>query len=425
MKIEENKEPQHNFHSEKFLNPRILYLHLSQHTGKQSKPLIKVGDLVEEGEVIASEDGYISSRLHAPAKGKVIDIADLAHPILKKAKAIVIECLDQKKEFVRNKNVSDLSKEELLECIRNSGIVGMGGAAFPTHVKLNPPKKIVTLIINGCECEPYLAADYRLMVENIEGIFLGIEIISKILQPKNIIIAVEDNKKDAIKNINSIINLKKISLPNISLKVLKTEYPQGGEKQLIYTLTKKVVPSGKLPFDVGCLVQNVSTCFAIYQAVYYNKPLIERLVTFAGDALVLPKNIWVKIGTTLRELFDKKVLEFKVEPKKIICGGPMMGIALDSLDYPILKATSGFLFLNKPVSFLEEKPCIRCGECIRNCPMGLMPCLINLYTLKQSFDEAKMLGALDCIECGVCSFVCPAKRFLVQSIKNAKLNLLK
>ncbi|MCM8830853.1 MAG: electron transport complex subunit RsxC [Candidatus Omnitrophica bacterium] len=423
MKVEENKEPQHNLYSEKFLNPNILYLPLSQHTGKQSTPIIKVNDLVEEGETIATEDGYISARLHAPKKGKVIDIVDFAHPILKRAKAIVLECLDEEKKFEENKNVNTLSREELLECIKNSGIVGMGGAAFPTHVKLNPPKKIDTLIINGCECEPYLAADYRLMVENIEGIFLGINIISKILQPQKIIIAIEDNKKDAIKSINSIINLKKI--PNISLKVLKSSYPQGGEKQLIYTLTKRIVSLGKLPFDVGCLVQNVSTCFAIYQAVYYNKPLIERLVTFAGDALVSPKNIWVKIGTTLKELFDKKILEFKVEPKKIICGGPMMGIALDSLDYPILKATSGFLFLNKPVGFLEEKPCIRCGECIRNCPMRLMPCLINLYTLNQSFKEAEKLGALDCIECGVCSFVCPAKRFLVQSIKIAKLNLLK
>ncbi|MFA5008913.1 MAG: RnfABCDGE type electron transport complex subunit C, partial [Candidatus Omnitrophota bacterium] len=362
LKIQEHKEPQHNLPCEKFLNPERLYLPLSQHTGRPSQVCVKPRDIVECAQVIATEDGLISSRLHSPKKAKIISIDDWYHPVLKRAKCIIAEPLkEEERKFNQSGKINNLDKDALLKIIKDSGIVGMGGAAFPTHVKLNPPKKIDTLIVNGCECEPYLAADYRLMVENFDSILKGVEIICKIVEPKTVIFSVEENKTEAIKKLHLIISLKKYNLPNLTLAILKTAYPQGGEKQLIYSTKKRKVPAGGLPLDVGCLVHNVATCFAIYEAVYCGKPLIERLVTFAGDALVSPKNIWLKIGTTINELFDKGILKFKTEPKKIVCGGPMMGIALDNLNYPVLKGTGGFLFLSENCSLGEEGPCIRCG----------------------------------------------------------------
>lgn len=426
LKIEEHKAPQHNLACEKFLNPQRLYLPLSQHTGRPSLACVEPQDIVECAQVIATEDGHISARLHSPKKAKIIGIDDWYHPVLKKAKCIIAEPIEEEEhKFIPRTKVDSLDKDALLKIIRDSGIVGMGGAAFPTHVKLSPPKKIETLIINGCECEPYLTCDYRLMAEKMDEIFKGIEIIAKIIEPREVIFSVEDNKPEAIKKLHLAFSLKKYKLPNFSLEILKTAYPQGGEKQLIYSVKKRKVPAGGLPLDVGCLVHNVATCFAIYEAVYFDKPLIERLASFSGDALVSPKNIWLKIGTPLHELFDKGVLQFKTEPKKIICGGPMMGIALDNLNYPVLKGTGGFLFLSKNYSLSEEGPCIRCGSCVRECPMGLMPTLIDLASRNENWQLAKIYGSADCIECGLCSYVCPTNRRLVQSIKQAKIKTLK
>ncbi|MCK9573442.1 MAG: electron transport complex subunit RsxC [Candidatus Omnitrophica bacterium] len=420
LKLQEHKEPQHNLPCESFLNPERLCLPLSQHTGKPSLVCVKPQDVVEQGQVIATEDGHISSRLHSPKKAKIVSIDDWFHPVLKRAKCIITEPFgDEEHKFTPKSKVDNLNKETLLKMIKDCGIVGMGGAAFPTHVKLSPPKKIETLIINGCECEPYLASDYRLMVENLDAIFKGIEIVCKIIEPKNVIFAVEENKPEAIKKLHLAVSLKKYNLPKLSLAILKTAYPQGGEKQLIYSLTKRKVPSGGLPLDVSCLVHNIGTFFAIYEAIYLDKPLIERVVTFAGDALVSPKNIRLKIGTTLRELFDKKILEFKTEPSKIICGGPMMGIALESLEYPILKANGGFLFLNK-IKTCEENTCIRCARCVDACPLNLLPLE---YAKRVKRDEYNKLGELnikDCIECGCCSYTCPAKIPLVHYIKIGK-----
>ena len=422
IKVAEYKEPQHNLSSEKFLSPSKLYLPLSQHTGTPSLPCVKKGDQVSEGEVIAGASGAISAQLHAPRNGKVIDIANWYHPALKRAPAIILQCQDGKKEYFprKDKDIELLSKEKILETIASHGLVGMGGAAFPTHVKLDPPEKIDTLIINGCECEPYLACDYRLMVENINEIFKGIKLICKLINPKEIIFAIEENKPAAIKKVNLLVNTKKFNLPPIRPFILNTAYPQGGEKQLIQALTKKKVPPKKLPLDVGCLVHNVATCFAIYEAVYLNKPLVERLVSFCGDALLTPKNIWVKIGTTLGELIDKKILEFKKEPKKIICGGPMMGIALEALDCPILKNAGGFLFLADEVETAEEEPCLRCSRCVDTCPMDLLPLEYVKRVKKEEYASLDEFNIVDCIECGCCSYGCPAKIPIVHYIKIGK-----
>jgi electron transport complex protein RnfC len=258
------------------------------------------------------------------------------------------------------------------------------------------------------------------MVENLQEIFRGIEVIVKIIEPRRVIFAVEDNKDEAIKNINLFRNTKDFNLPEIKLAILKSAYPQGGEKQLIYSTTKRKVSGGQLPLDVGCLVHNVATCFAIYEAVYFSKPLIERLVSFCGDALVSPKNIWLKIGTTLKELFDSKILEFKAEPKKIISGGPMMGIALSSLDYPILKGSGGFLFLNKPIKDQAEESCVRCARCVDACPMNLMPLEYTKRVKLEQYKALEEFNIADCIECGSCSYVCPAKIPLVHYIKTGK-----
>ncbi|MCK5494124.1 MAG: RnfABCDGE type electron transport complex subunit C, partial [Candidatus Omnitrophica bacterium] len=266
-----------------------------------------------------------------------------------------------------------------------------------------------------------LSTDHRLMIENLKEIFIGIEIIAKLIKPKRIVFALEENKTEEKKQINFYINTRKFKLPKTELIILKTAYPQGGEKQLIYAVTKQKVPGGKLPLDIGCLVHNVATCFAIYEAVYLNKPLIERLVSFCGDSLVKPKNIWIKIGTTLQELFDQKILEFKNEPKKIISGGPMMGITLNNLDYPILKGNGGFLFLRDHVTEIKESECIRCARCIDVCPMDLLPQEYVKRVKNEEYDNLLDLNINDCIECGCCAYICPAQIPIVHYIKTGKV----
>jgi len=421
IKVEERKNPQHNLKTEKFLSPKKLYLSLRQHIGAPSKEIVKIKEKVEEAQVLAEPQARVSSYLSSPKKGEVVNIDYFNHPILGRDKMIVIRCDSEEKKYSERKDIAMIPKDELLRVIKEAGVVGMGGAGFPTYIKLQPPQKVDTLIINGCECEPYLAGDYRLMIENMEGIFKGIEIITKIIEPERIFFCVEDNKPEAIKKINSILALKKYNLASTQLVVLKSAYPQGGEKQLIYKVTKRKVPSGGLPLDVGCLVHNVATCFSIYEAVYFSKPLIERIVTFAGDALETPKNIWLKIGTLIPELFERGILKFKKEPKKVIFGGPMMGIALKNLDYPILKTTGGVLFLSDEVDFEEESRCLHCARCVDVCPMGLVPLEFVKYVKNKEYARLNEIFIKDCIECGMCSFACPAKIPIVHYIKIGKL----
>src|SRR3989338_5881176 len=423
VRLEEHKEATENKPIETMPLAANAYIPLSQHIGKICAPLVKIGDSVEVGQKIADVQAHVYAPIHASISGKVVSIQDWPHPVLGQNKAIVIE--NDRLERAQNARagktqsaIDNLTPEQIRNIVFESGIVGMGGASFPAHIKLNPPKPVDTLIINGAECEPYLTGDYRLMVEKTKEILLGINLVAKCLGIKKIYIAIEDNKPQAVEKFtaNSL---------QFTVKVLKSAYPQGGEKQLIKNIIAKEVPQGKLPFDIGVVVHNVATVYAIYEAVYLGKPLYERVVTVTGSCLSHPKNLLLRIGTPIKELIDF-CAPVKEEPVKIIIGGPMMGIAQFSDETPVIKSTTGILLLSKKeVPLYEELPCIRCGACVRECPVYLMPTLINLSSQKGFWPQAKLYGALDCIECGICNYVCPSKIRLVHSIKRAKLQLIK
>ncbi len=418
--VQEHKHPQHDRVSEKFLTPKKLYLPLSQHIGKPAEVCVKPQDEVKAYDILADYSSLVSSRIHAPVRGKIIGIDNCPHPVLSRAPGIIMRCDRSDTEMSPRQDVARLDADQLRQIIKDAGIVGMGGACFPTYLKLTPPKPVDTLLVNGCECEPYLACDYRLMEEETQSVLRGAEIAARILGVKNVYFCIEENKPNAIKKINLALAAKRYDFSAAQVKILKSMYPQGGERQLIHRVTGRTVSCGKLPFDAGCLVQNVATLFAIYEAVYLQKPLTERMVTFAGDALVTPKNLWVKIGTPIRELFDEKVLEYKSEPEKVIAGGPMMGIALEHLDYPVLKGTSGVLFFSQDEVPAGESACIRCGRCVDACPMRLLPSEIIRRVKNKQFDRLDEVFLNDCIECGCCTYVCPAQIPLVHYIKEGK-----
>jgi electron transport complex protein RnfC len=319
---------------------------------------------------------------------------------------------------IKEQDYSRFSNEELIAIIRDAGIVGLGGGAFPTHVKITPPseKPIDTLIINGCECEPYLTADHRLMLEKSKEIIEGAKIIAKVLGVTKIIIAIEKNKSDALEMLKQTISQE----TGISVISLKTKYPQGSEKHLIKTLLNQKVPSKGLPMDVGVIVQNVGTAHTVYEACRYNKPLVEKLITITGSGIREPKNLSVRLGTPVYDIVNF-CGGYTEEPVKIIFGGPMMGIAQYTDEMPITKGTSGILvFTNKESEIIEEGPCIRCGRCVISCPMSLLPYELNNLIKMRYFSKAKQLNALECIECGCCAYVCPAKIKLVHAFKFVK-----
>lgn len=424
IKLKEYKGQTEHKAIEKAALPAVAYIPLSQHLGKICIPEVKAGDLVFTGQKIGGVQSQVAVAVHASISGKVTVIREWPHPLLGRSKVIVIESDGKDTQPVTHnplpEEIDRLTADEIRNIVFKAGIVGMGGAAFPTHIKLKSSKPIDSLIVNGAECEPYLTGDSRLMVEKVSQIIKGIALVKKCTGAKNVYIAIEDNKPEAIKAFKN-----ELRSTNYELRILKAQYPQGGEKQLIKAILKREVPVGKLPFDVGAVVHNVATIYAIYEAVYLGKPLYERVITVTGDCPANPKNLLVRIGTPIKDLISQ-CGPLKKEPQKIIFGGPMMGLAQYSLDTPVIKNTNGLILLSeRQIKPAEDAFCVRCSRCVEYCPLGLMPCMISLASEKERWDLAKAYGCMECMECGLCNYVCPQRRNIVQSIKYAKTKIPK
>ena len=403
--------------------PSNVTIPISQHIGVPAKPLVDKKEKVKTGQIIARSEGFVSANIHSSVSGMVTKVEEALDSTGYKRMAITIkvtgdeweEGIDLTPDLKEN---FDLTPEEIIKKILEAGIVGLGGATFPSHIKLSPPKgkKAEILIINGVECEPYLTADHRLMLEKGAEIMVGIRILMKALQVEKAIIGIENNKPDAIHNMSELA--KRYS--GIDVQALKVQYPQGGEKQLINALTKKEVPSGALPIDVGAVVHNVGTVFAVYEAVQKNKPLIERVVTITGKSVSNPGNFLVRIGTPISHLIEASG-GLPENTGKIISGGPMMGKAISSTDIPIAKGTSGILLIpEKEAKRREIVPCIRCGSCVSVCPMGLEPYLLMVLSKKQFYDKAEQEYVMDCIECGSCAYTCPSGQPILDYVRLGK-----
>lgn len=403
------------------LNPGdTLVYPLSQHIGAMAKPLVKAGDRVLVGQKIAEKGGFISANIHSSVSGTVKAIEKRLVATGGMVDSIIVENDGMYEEAapIFSGNPDELSKDEIIKIIEEAGIVGMGGAGFPTNVKLSPKNAdiIDSIIVNGAECEPYLTSYYRRMVEQTDKLVKGLKIVLKIFPDAKGYFGIEDNKPEAIEALLKATENE----DRIEVVPLKTKYPQGGERSMIYAVTGRKINSKMLPADVGCIVHNVDTIYAIYNAVYNGKPLIERIVTITGDAVRTPKNFQIRIGTSFRELIDAAG-GFTTEPEKIISGGPMMGFSFFNIDVPVVKGSSSLLaFIKDDVSHEEPSACIRCGRCAAACPEHLLPMKLAALAGQNEPEEFKKLGGMECVECGCCSYVCPAKRQVTQSVRSMK-----
>ncbi len=400
-----------------------IVIPLSQHIGAPASPLVKKGDRVLAGQLIGEASGFISANVHSSVSGTVksIEVRRLANG--GKSSCIIIENdnLYEETEF-EEKSIEELSDEEIRARIKAAGVVGMGGAGFPTHVKVTPkePEKIEFIIVNGAECEPYLTSDYRRMLEEPEKLKQGLEIILKLFPKAVGYVAIEDNKPEAIRVMTEALK----GCERMEVKPVKTKYPQGGERTLVYATTGRQINSSMLPADVGCIVHNVDTVVSIYNAVILGRPLIRRIVTVTGEAVSEPQNFYVRIGTSYQQLLEAAG-GLKKDSAKFISGGPMMGFAMMTLDVPVTKGTSSLLVLEKDdVRDNEESPCIRCGRCSEVCPGRVMPAKLSTLAAKGNKEAFVKLGGMECCECGCCSFICPAKKPLTQTIKSMRKQIL-
>ncbi len=398
---------------------------MSQHLGAPCEPIVTAGEYVKIGQKIGEATAFVSSPIHSSVSGTVKEIRDTLTPTGNTSKAVVIEYDGENNELETiNKpyDYKNMSKDEILNVIKEAGVVGLGGAGFPSHIKLNPPpdKNVDTLILNAAECEPYLTTDYRVLLEEADVLLQGFQIMLHLHPQAKGIIAIEGNKPQAIAKISE----KCKDLHNISVVALETKYPQGAEKQLILACTGREVPSGKLPADAGCIVHNVDTVVAVQRAIVRGRPLMRRIVTIAGGAVNNPGNYKVRIGMKMSELIELTG-GFKSTPYKMISGGPMMGVSMFTTDIPIIKTSSAILcFTEEEAKIPEERNCIRCGKCVEHCPIHLMPLELNQNVITLDYDSFRKNNGLDCIECGVCSYVCPAKRHLTQSIRYIRRDML-
>lgn len=398
--------------------PEELVVAMSQHLGAPANLIKNVGDSLEIGELIGTASSFISANVHSPVKGIIKEIrkVTLASGVVCDA-AVIIPDENQPEAFNVKRDYSSLNKDELLGIIKEKGIVGMGGATFPVHVKLSIPegKTVNALIINGTECEPYLTSDHRLMLEKTDELLEGIMICSKIVSPEKIFIGIEENKMDAIEKLRRVISEKNLPIEVIQLKM---KYPQGDEKQLLKAIINREIPSGKLPIDVGGVIVNAGSAFAIYQAVVFDKPLIERIVTVSGECVTKPCNLIAPIGTKVKDIIAAAE-GFKEEPDKLISGGPMMGFAFFDEETPITKGSSGILAIKDQKSS-EKTACLSCGKCAEVCPMGLQPTRMYGLITNGKYAEAMKINLMDCKECGCCAFSCPAHLDLVHAFKFGK-----